>query len=89
MLQQGLYWELCAERTGAVMRIIADCHEPAEILNLLRTADGVEIEAGSLDDGDYLIGPGAAVERSVPPLVITLTGSLAATDHRTHTQRPS
>src|SRR3954464_5496521 len=50
------------------MRIIADCHEPAEILNLLRTADGVdgsavEIETGSLDVGDYLIGPGAAVER--------------------------
>jgi ERCC4-type nuclease len=53
---------------GTVMRIIADCHEPAEILNLLRLADGVdgsavEIEAGSLDVGDYLIGPGAAVER--------------------------
>jgi ERCC4-type nuclease len=53
---------------GAVMRIIADCHEPAEILNLLRLADSVdgsavEIEAGSLDVGDYLIGPGAAVER--------------------------
>jgi ERCC4-type nuclease len=50
------------------MRIIADCHEPAEILNLLRTADGVdgsavEIEASSLDVGDYLISPGAAVER--------------------------
>jgi hypothetical protein len=45
--------------TGAVMRIIADCHEPAEIINLRRTADGmdgsaVEIEAGSLDVGDYL-----------------------------------
>ena len=68
MLRQGLYWELCAERTGAVMRIIADCHEPAEILKLLRTANGVdgsavEIETGSLDVGDYLIGPGAAVER--------------------------
>jgi len=25
--------------TGAVMRIIADCHEPAEILNLIRSAD--------------------------------------------------
>ena len=42
---------------GAVMRIIADCHEPAEILNLLRSADGfdgsaVEIDAGSLDVGD-------------------------------------
>jgi ERCC4-type nuclease len=50
------------------MRIIADCHEPAEILKLLRIADGVddsavEIETGSLDVGDYLIGPGAAVER--------------------------
>ena len=50
------------------MRIIADRHEPAEILKLLRTADGVdgsavEIETGSLDVGDYLIGPGAAVER--------------------------
>jgi ERCC4-type nuclease len=53
--------------TGAVMRIIADCHEPTEILNLLRTADvdgsAVEIEVGLLDIGDYLIGPGAAVER--------------------------
>ena len=54
--------------TGTIMRIIADCHEPPEILNLLRTADGVhgsavEIETCSLDLGDYLIGPGAAVER--------------------------
>ena len=68
MPQRGLYWEPRPQRTGAIMRIIADCHEPAEILNLLCTADGVdgsavEIEAGSLDVGDYLIGPGAAVER--------------------------
>jgi ERCC4-type nuclease len=50
------------------MRIVADCHDPAEILNLLRAAGSVdgsaaEVEAGSLDGGDYLIGPGAAVER--------------------------
>ncbi|MBP2300528.1 ERCC4 domain-containing protein [Azospirillum picis] len=50
------------------MRIVADCHEPAEIINLLRstgTVDGsaVEVEAKALDVGDYLIGPGAAVER--------------------------
>ena len=68
MPRQGLYWEPCFQPTGVVMRIIADCHEPAEILNLLRTADGVdgsavEIEAGSLDVGDYLIGLGAAVGR--------------------------
>ena len=64
----GRLYEVSLLRTGAVMRIIADCHEPAEILKLLRTADGVdgsavEIETGSLDVGDYLIGPGAAVER--------------------------
>jgi hypothetical protein len=58
MLRQGLYWEPCFQPTGVVMRIIADCHEPAEILKLLRTADGVdgsavEIEAGSLDVGDF------------------------------------
>ena len=39
------------------MRIIADCHEPGEILKLLRTDDAVdssaiEIETGSLDVGD-------------------------------------
>ncbi|WP_448207167.1 ERCC4 domain-containing protein [Azospirillum sp. sgz302134] len=50
------------------MRIVADCHEPAEIIDLLRatkSVDGsaVEVEAGALDVGDYLIGPGAAVER--------------------------
>jgi hypothetical protein len=37
------------------MCIVADCHEPAEILNLLRTADGVDggvgVEAGSLHVG--------------------------------------
>jgi ERCC4-type nuclease len=67
MPRRGLYG-MSLYLAGAVMRIIADCHEPAEILNLLRLADGVdgsavEIEAGSLDVGDYLIGPGAAVER--------------------------
>jgi ERCC4-type nuclease len=67
MPRRGLYG-MSLYLAGAVMRIIADCHEPAEILNLLRAADGVdgsavEIEAGSLDVGDYLIGPGAAVER--------------------------
>ncbi|MBP2316047.1 ERCC4 domain-containing protein [Azospirillum soli] len=50
------------------MRIVADCHEPAAIINRLRatkSVDGsaVEVEAGALDVGDYLIGPGAAVER--------------------------
>lgn len=50
------------------MRIIADCHEPAELIGILRATgsiDGsaVEIEADQLDVGDYLIGPGAAVER--------------------------
>jgi ERCC4-type nuclease len=67
MPRRGLYG-MSLYLAGAVMRILADCHEPAEILNLLRLADGVdgsavEIEAGSLDVGDYLIGPGAAVER--------------------------
>lgn len=50
------------------MRIIADCREPPELISLLRAnggADGTafEIEAEALDVGDYLIGPGAAVER--------------------------
>ncbi|WP_207461352.1 ERCC4 domain-containing protein [Azospirillum sp. SYSU D00513] len=50
------------------MRIVADSHEPAELINLLRatkSVDGsaVEVEAGLLDVGDYLIGPSAAVER--------------------------
>ena len=58
------------------MRVIADCREPAEILASLReaaaaaaragTADGsaaVEVEVEALDVGDYLVGPGAAVER--------------------------
>ncbi|HYG85594.1 MAG TPA: ERCC4 domain-containing protein [Azospirillum sp.] len=50
------------------MRIIADCHEPAELIRILRTAgsvngSAVEIEADSLDVGDFLIGPGIAVER--------------------------
>jgi ERCC4-type nuclease len=54
------------------MRIIADCREPPALLALLRAYAGldgeaVEIEADALDAGDYLIGPGAAVERKTGP----------------------
>jgi Fanconi anemia group M protein len=53
------------------MRVIADCREPAALIAALRAAavdgmvDGaaVEIDVEALDAGDFVVGPGAAVER--------------------------
>ena len=52
------------------MRVIADSREPGGLIAALRAAAGagidgspVEIEIEALDVGDFLIGPGAAVER--------------------------
>jgi len=44
------------------MRVIADCREPAALIAALRAA-AVEIDVEALDAGDFVVGPGAAVER--------------------------